>query len=140
MRKEYPLESGGVVGTASPSDDPRTVGARSKREDEPLISGVLSLNGQRGLIGKIAAIETVPVTPAPVESIEHVVEVESTSEIKAFVDSFFIPGVYAVVQPETGIRIGTAMRVAETGKLVYTWISQEQYEAQLMKWKPGGAE
>lgn len=140
MKKEYPLESAGVIGTASPSDDPKTVGARPKREDKPLLTGVLSPNGQWGLIGQISTVETVPVAGAPAESIEHVVVAETTPEIKAFVDSFFLPGVYAVVQPETGIRIGTATRVAETGKLVYTWISQEQYETQLMKWKPGGVE
>lgn len=136
MKKEYPLEGGGAVGTASPSDDPKTVGGHSKLYVKPLLSGVLSPNGQWGVVGEISKVEIAPATPPPVGPIEHVVEVESTPEIKAFVDSFFLPGVYAVVQPETGIRIGTAMRVAETGKLVYTWISQEQYEAELMEWKP----
>lgn len=41
-KKEYPLEIGGVIGAASPSDDPKTAGARPKREY------VVSAGGDKG--------------------------------------------------------------------------------------------
>lgn len=58
------------------------------------------------------------------------IETEATTELKAFLDSFWEP-LYAVVEVETGIQVATAKRDPETKKLTYAWISEEQYQAQL---------
>lgn len=58
------------------------------------------------------------------------IEKEATQDLKEFYDSFR-PNGYSIIQNNTGIQIGTAI-ILPSGKTVTTWISEEEYEKQLL--------